>query len=120
MKNQIQDGARITWTNGSGADVKSGDVVVIGNQIGVAAVDIAQNAVGEVAMEGVFECPATSADVIQQGTDPLWQASTKTFRTKGTTAAAGDVAGAATAWQASGAGATTVQVKLSAGVGTLT
>jgi predicted RecA/RadA family phage recombinase len=67
MKNYIQEGKRITWTNGTGTAVASGDLVVIGLRVGVASVDIADGASGAVAMEGVFEVPKEAALVVAQG-----------------------------------------------------
>jgi len=42
----VNDGNKVVWTNGTGSDVSSGDVVVISNIIGVAEVDIADGESG--------------------------------------------------------------------------
>ncbi|MEQ8790093.1 MAG: DUF2190 family protein [Pirellulaceae bacterium] len=49
----IHDGAVIDYT--PGADVTAGDVVVQGDLVGVAKLDIAANAPGSLAVEGVFD-----------------------------------------------------------------
>ncbi len=64
--NFIQNGETITWTNGTGSAVASGDIV-INDLIGVALVDIAASASGAVAARGVFELPAVNDAAINQG-----------------------------------------------------
>ena len=49
----IQDGAAVDYR--PGANVTAGDVVVQGDLIGVAKQDIAANALGALAVEGVFD-----------------------------------------------------------------
>ena len=53
-RNYESDGNVIQWTNGTGAAVASGQVVKVGNILGVALVAIAIGASGSVAVEGVF------------------------------------------------------------------
>ena len=60
MKNFIQNGSNLTITNGATA-VSSGDVVVIGDLVGVAVTDIAANAKGAIATQGVYEVDRASA-----------------------------------------------------------
>jgi predicted RecA/RadA family phage recombinase len=67
MKNYIQKGERITYTNGTGSAIDAGDLVKIGVRVGVAAVDIAVGASGAVAMGGVFEVTKEAPLVITQG-----------------------------------------------------
>ena len=62
----VQAGNVIDYT--AGATIASGDVVVIGNIIGVALGDIANGATGSVATRGVFTVPKVSAAVIAQMT----------------------------------------------------
>ncbi len=64
--NFIQNGETITWTNGTGSAVASGDIV-INDLIGMALVDIAASASGAVAARGVFELPAVNDAAINQG-----------------------------------------------------
>jgi len=45
--NHVQKGAVMSWTNGTGSDVVSGEVVAFADMIGVAAGDIADGETGE-------------------------------------------------------------------------
>ena len=63
MQNFNRKGQTLTWRNTTGADVKGGDLVIIGDVVGVATVDITQDALGAVAMEGVFRLPKDSAAI---------------------------------------------------------
>lgn len=116
--NYVQPGEKIEWTNGTGADVVSGQVVRIGVMLGVAEVDIANAGVGTCCTEGVFSVPKLAATVFAQGDAAMWDASGANFSKE--VAAAGDVTGSAIVWKAAGAGATTVIVKINANVGTVT
>ncbi|MCA8932077.1 MAG: DUF2190 family protein [Rhodospirillaceae bacterium] len=118
-KTFVQDGKSLPWTNGTGSDLSSGDPVVIGEQIGILAVDIANGASGTVYMEGVFTVPKVSAAEIGQGESVIWDASEGAFEDSLATPATGDVSGCCAAWAAAAAGTTTVQVKLNVGVGTV-
>lgn len=119
-RNLIQDGTRMSYQNSSGSKIDSGQVVAVGNQLGVAVADIADGAAGELAMAGIYECPKVSAGVIAQGEKVLWVAASSAFNAGGTTPASGDISGACVAWEAVGAGITTVKVSLNLGVGTVT
>lgn len=119
MKNYIQPGNTITWTNGTGAAVAAGDVVVLKHTIGVAAVDIADGASGEVSLAGVYTLPKASAAVVVAGEKLLWDASESNFDDSAATPASGDILGSAIAIEGAGNGATTVKAKL-VGPGTLT
>lgn len=63
MKNMIQRGdvMQVTVTE----DVKSGDLVLVGSVVGVAAMDIAANQAGPVEVEGVFEVPKAAVGIAQ-------------------------------------------------------
>lgn len=77
MKNYVQDGDVITYTN-AGAAIASGDTVVIGALIGIAQTDIAASTgVGTVCVEGVFEVAKTTSLAISQGDRIYWNTSTK-------------------------------------------
>lgn len=65
--NHIQIGKAMPWTNGTGSDVSSGDVVVVGNFVCVALEDIANGASGNLATEEVWEVPKNNNLVISQG-----------------------------------------------------
>jgi predicted RecA/RadA family phage recombinase len=70
MKNYIQPGDVLNHVAASAID--SGDVVVMGQRIGIAMADIAQNATGAVAVSGVFELPVVTAGAIAQGALVYW------------------------------------------------
>lgn len=119
MKNAVQPGKLITWTNG-GTAVASGDVVVIGNILGVAAVDIANGASGEVAVDGVFTVPKVSGAVIAQGESLSWDVSAGAFDDNAAVAGTGDVTGPpAVAFEAAGNGVTELAVKFTGVPGTV-
>jgi len=70
--NFVQVGNKLRTTNGTGGDLSSGDVIVVGNTIRVCAVDIANAANGEAYAEGVFALDATSADIWADGDALFW------------------------------------------------
>src|SRR5579885_1983538 len=70
MKNFVQEGKTITVT--APADVISGQLVVVGSIVGVAAFTAASGADVEVTVEGVFELPKVATDVIAQGAKLYW------------------------------------------------
>jgi predicted RecA/RadA family phage recombinase len=122
-KNYEQAGDRITWTNGTGSAVASGQVVKIGNILGVALQSIATSAAGEVAIRGVFDVPKVSAAVIAQGESLTWDVSATppAFDDNLATPATGDVTGPpAVAFEAAGGGVTTIAVMFTGVPGTVT
>lgn len=121
MKNFIQNGDRITWTNG-GSAVASGDPVVVGSLIGVATTDIAGAATGELATVGVFELPKvadTTGHAIAQGESVIFDVSAGKFDNKDLSPGTGDITVVAVAWAAATSAATTVQVFLTGNPGTI-
>ncbi|WP_217577334.1 DUF2190 family protein [Mesorhizobium sp. GbtcB19] len=77
MKNYIQPGNIIPWTNSDvtgAADVASGDGVVAGSLFGVAQGDIAVGDSGELAVTGVFELPKTTSQAWTFGQRLYWDA----------------------------------------------
>jgi len=68
----VQEGRTIDYT--PGADVTGGDVVVQNNMIGVASRDIAANALGALAVEGVVRLPKAAATAINAGVQTYWDA----------------------------------------------
>lgn len=117
--NYVQPGEKMEWTNGTGADVVSSQLVVAGSLLAVAEVDIANLATGTVCTEGVFSVPKVAAAVIAQGDPVAYIAATANIGAVPGVPAPGDVTGAATAWKAAGNGATTVHIKLNTGGGTV-
>lgn len=118
MKNFIQDGSSLEYVNTTGSAISSGDVVVVGHRIGIAATNIPTDESGTVATCGVFEVPKVSTAVIAQGEMVIWDASSKAFEDSDHTPDTGDVSGCCTAWAAAGNGATTMHVQLG-GIGTV-
>lgn len=119
MKNFIQEGRRITWTNGTGSDVAAGDPVVVGALLCVALVDIADGASGQLATEGVYELPKVadvSGHAIAQGEELVFDVSVGKFDLGAAVAAEGDLVGGSVAWFAATSAATTVKVKINVGV----
>jgi len=92
MQNFVQNGSTIEWTNGSTA-VSSGDVVIVGDLVGIAAVDIANGATGAVYIEGVYEVACNAADTITQGMTLTWDASASEFVDTNTPASGDNVGG---------------------------
>lgn len=125
-KNFVQKGDRITWTNATGADVASGQLVKVGTSLlGVALVAIASGESGSVAIEGVFSDVAkVSGAVFAKGEKLLWDVSAASgagaFDDSAATGASGDVMGGAIAWEAGADGETTCTVKLTPGNATTT
>lgn len=120
--NYDSPGEVITWTNGTGSAVSSGDPVVVGQILGVALVDIANGSSGSVQISGVFDVPKADAAVIAQGESLTWDASAGEFDDNAATPAAGDVqGGGAVAMEAKGATTSeTILVKFTAIPGTVT
>ena len=116
--NYVQNGEVLAYTN-AGSAIASGDVVVIGNIMGVAMTDIATDETGSVAIEGVFVLPKVEGAVIGQGESVIWDASAGEFDDNLATPATGDVSGCCVATEAAGNGAATVKVRLNVGVGTI-
>lgn len=120
-KNYVQDGNIIMWNNGTGSAVVSGALVVIGQTLGVALVDIANGASGAVSLVGVFSLPKVTGAVIAAGESLVWDASAGKFDDNLATPASGDISGAAAlAFEAAGNGATVLKVKLTGVPGTRT
>lgn len=120
--NGVNDGTVLQWTNGTGSDVSSGDIVVVGQMLACALVDIASTATGSVKTNYVFEAPKVDAAVIAQGESLTWDVSAGAFDDNAATPATGDVTGPpAVAVEAKGATTSdTIKVKLTGVPGTVT
>lgn len=117
----VQPGEVIDWTNGTGSDVASGDVVAVGQILGVALVDIASTATGSVQITGVFTVPKVSGAVIAAGESLTWDVSVAKFDDNAAVPATGDITlGAAVAFEAAGNGVTSMKVKFTGVPGTKT
>lgn len=120
-KNFVQPGKVIDWTNATGSAVVSGQVVAIGQILGVAQVDIANGASGSVGINGVFTVPKVSGAVIAQGESLTWDVSAAAFDDNAATPATGDITGApAVAFEAAGNGVTSFDVLFTGVPGTKT
>jgi len=115
------DGKVIQYTN-AGSAIASGDVVVMGNTIGIALEDIAATTgVGSVAIEGVFNnVPKVTAAVFVKGEKLIWDVSAGKFDDAAASPATGDVTGGAIAWIAGANLETTCTIKLTPGNNTVT
>lgn len=112
----VQPGKVVTWTNGTGSGVSAGDVVVMGDCVGVALVDIANGEDGSVSIQEVHTLAKVSGTAWSQGDKLDWDSANSAF-TKGLTAGTGDVATCAVAAADAGSSATTGQVLLTPGTG---
>jgi predicted RecA/RadA family phage recombinase len=72
MKNYVQEGRTITVA--APTNVTSGQLVVVGSIVGVAAFDAASGADVEVVTQGVFELPKVATNVIVQRDKLYWDA----------------------------------------------
>lgn len=118
-KNFIQPGEVFNFI--PAADLTSGQVVKMGNSLGVALTDIATGASGSVQTRGVFEVPKVTGAVIKAGESLSWDVSAGKFDDNLATPASGDVTGAAAAaFEDAGSGATTLKVLFTGVPGTVT
>jgi predicted RecA/RadA family phage recombinase len=115
--NYVNSGETINYVNSSGSAILSGAVVIVGNLIGIALVDIANGESGVVALDGVFTVPKVSAAVIGQGESVIFDLSALAFDDNAATPATGDVSGCCIAVDGAGAGVLTLDIKLNVGVG---
>lgn len=60
MTRYLQEGKSIDYKNMTSADIKYGDVVVLGKHIAIANCDIKQGETGTVSMSGVYEIKANT------------------------------------------------------------
>ena len=121
MALKLQPGNELTWVNGTGSAVVSGQVVKFGTRIlAVAAVDIANGASGTVHLVGVFKVPKVTGAVWAAGEVLSWDASAANFDDASAVPAAGDLAGSVIAIAAGTNGQVTAEVKFLGIPGTLT
>lgn len=112
MKNNVAKGERITWTNGTGSAVVSGQLVRVGVLLAVASVNIPVGGVGELEIGEVYTVPKKSSDNITQGQALAYDQSAANVTNTLGTAASGDLTGVAVAYEAAAASTTTVKVWL--------
>lgn len=105
----IHDGSSIDYT--PGADVSAGDVIVQGEFVAVAKLDIASGVLGALAVTGVYDFPKASGDGgIAAGLEVYWDEAESVAKADAE-AGANKKLGKATA--AAGDTDTTVRVRLS-------
>lgn len=75
MTNFIQEGKTLTVPAPTGG-VVSGQLVVVGKIVGVAAIDAAQGEPVQVVTEGVFELPKVTTDAVTAGEALYWDSAT--------------------------------------------
>ena len=94
--NYVQEGKTLDYT-ASGADIKSGDFVLMGAIAGIAKTDIADGKTGAVHVSGVFSI-AKATGAITQGQKLSWNNTNKNLTT---TASGNTIVGVAAAPAAS-------------------
>ena len=68
MKNQVDSGSVVSYTNATGSAISAGDVVIMGKMAGIAINDIANGATGMVSIAGRYTVTKKAAtDVVAQG-----------------------------------------------------
>lgn len=115
MNNFIQHGLTIDWKNG-GSAVVSGELVVVGEIVGVAQVDIPVGEIGPLAVTGVYELPkdsGASGKDITQG-DRLYVGASGMLTPAGTADVAeqSTLPSAGVAWADAASAATKVLIKI--------
>jgi predicted RecA/RadA family phage recombinase len=105
MTNYQQPGEIMEYSN-SGSAIDSGDVVVLGDRIGIAMVDIAATTgTGSLALCGVYELASDTGTAYSQGDKLYWSGTQLTKTAAGNTPAG-------TAFEAKASGGTSAKVRL--------
>jgi len=99
--------------------VTSGQVLVIGKLITIAAAAYAANETGVYYTKGKFTVAKVSAAVIAAGEDVIWDASASEFDDNAATPATGDVSNAAISDGAYAAATTSMNIILNQRIGTV-
>lgn len=116
----VSPGNTLDYDN-TGSAIASGDVVVVGNLIGVAHDAIAATTgTGVLHVKGVFSVPKVSAAVIAKGDTVIWDVSAGGVEDNAATPATGDINPCGIAMEAAGNGVTEVAVDLNAFGGAVT
>ena len=84
MDNYVQRGKRLAYTNSGSSVISADTVVVIGDRIGIAVVDIAVDAEGELQVEGVVTLDKGS-DAADMGDQAYWDAANEEITTTAST-----------------------------------
>ena len=75
MKNFVQKGSTVDYA--ASANITSGQPVLVGAMLGIAATDIANGATGILATEGVFTLPSLTGTGWAQGAQLYWDDTNK-------------------------------------------
>jgi predicted RecA/RadA family phage recombinase len=104
----------------SGSAVSSGDAVVVGGLLGVAATDIAVGAEGVLSIEGVHRLPAVTGAEFVAGQGIVWDASVGLADDASATPATGDLTVGCRAMETvTAAAGASVAVKINVGPNTV-
>lgn len=106
----VQPGEVMEFT--AGQAYSSGDVIILGGLLGVVLADVANGAVGQAGISGVYTLPKVSAAVIAAGERVQWDTSAGAIEDAAFTAAATDLTNCGIAFEAAGNGVTTINVLL--------
>ncbi len=114
MATNFQEEGHVLNYKNAGSAITSNSVVVIGNLLGIALVDIAATTgSGAVALKGVYaSMPKTTGSAWVAGRKLLWDVSAGKFDVGTATPATGDLLGGAVVWEAAASGDTTGVVML--------
>lgn len=74
MKNFIQDGSRVVWTNNTGSTVTSGSPVIVNGRTAVACGDILNGASGTLCTMGVHRFAKETGKTFAQFAEVYWDA----------------------------------------------
>lgn len=108
MAKYVQNGSAIDYTNSGETKISAGDVVSLGNLVGIAACDIPAGAVGALAVEGVFEFDKTTSLSISIGDIVYYNTTSKKITKTATDVPVGF------AIEAGASAATSIRAKLAA------
>lgn len=106
MKNYKEKGDVLDYTNATGSDIASGDVVIVGNLVGIAVTDILDTEAGAVNLTGAYELTKDTPLAISQGDELFWSVADQEVTKTATDKPLG------TAFVAAASNDTTVIVKL--------
>ncbi len=107
-KGHIQKGDVMPWTNDTGSDVPAGNVVDLGDMVGIALGDIADGEKGDLATCEVWELAKKTGVAFDQGDQLYWDTVNSRLDKTNTNTPCGK------AFQAAASDATTAQCKLNA------
>lgn len=118
-RNYVSPGATMSYAHT--AAVTSGEPIRIGRLIGVALGAYDADAVGEYAIEGVYDLPFVTGAAIAAGNQVIWDESADLFDDHSATPATGDVSVCCISMStvASTAAGASYPVKINVGIGTV-